>query len=214
MRLENGDIFRLGKKLFKVIRIELESLESKKKFLKKAKKKTEYGKDRLVSNKLAYSETTRIKERTIPSKRSKLSDDKSVKDFKEDDKFFTIKTDNIQKEMLKKERGTQINTTNINNTDGSFDFEDNKLFLKKKFKQNTEVISKDDENFKIQIKNIKTELDETMKENKLNIKNIINLGVEEKDLQSISGSEIDLEGVYNAEQNEFIKVMVIIFFYY
>ena len=203
VKLENGDIFRLGKKLFKVVRIELESLESKKKFLKKAKRKSEFGKDRLLTNKLAYSETTRIKERTLPLEKETRPREKQ--------KDFTIQTDSAQKEMLEHSGSTQNNTTNVNNTEGMIQPErtdEHLLMFSKKRIHETEVIRKKDSFGDIKQKLVKTELDETREEAVKKIKNVINFNIEDKQSYSISGSEIDLEGVYHAEQNEFIKVMV------
>jgi hypothetical protein len=187
---------RLGKKLFKIIRIELESLKSKEKFLKKAKRKSEFGKERLLSNKLAYSETTRIKERT-------LEIDNIEKEKKEKDK--SIRTENVQKDMLKQTNGTRYNTTNINNTEGN---DSKSIEFKKKENNQTEVIQENENEYDFRVRKVKTELDDTIDGNNNQFNNVMHLDIDQKSKVSVSGSEIDLDGVFNAEQNEFIRVMV------
>jgi hypothetical protein len=192
--LENGDIIRLGKKLFKIIRIELESLKSKQKFLKKAKRKSEFGKERILSNRLAYSETTRIKERTLEIEE---------KNIKENDQ--SIKTKNAQKDMLELTEGTRFNTTNINNTEESQIHHNG---FKKKENNQTEVVNENENKNDFNMRKVQTELDEDMDGKLKNFRKVMHLNIDNKSKISVSGSEIDLEGVFNAEENEFIRVMV------
>lgn len=208
----------MGKKLFKIIRIELESLESKNKFLKKAKRKSELKKKKSISKKIECSETTRIKERTLAlenKEESKEGDNGESKENNVSDKIgncdITIQTDKIQQKVLESSISSQNNTTNINNTEGNMMSEEMSqplLSFRKKLVNQTEVISKNDDLEIMKSKLVRTENDEQENTEKKNIERVIDLDPEERQSYSISGSEIDLEGVYNAEDNEFIKVMV------
>jgi hypothetical protein len=209
---------RLGKKLFKIIRIELESLESKNKFLKKAKRKSEIKKNKNLLKKIECSETTRIKERTLimdnkEEKEEPTKDalnEKSRKDLKENDNM-TIQTDKIQQQVLESSISSQNNTTNINNTEGNLmndEMGQPLISFRKKLVNQTEVISKNDDLEVLKSKLVRTENDENDNKEKKNIDRVIDLEHEDHKSYSISGSEIDLDGVYNAEENEFIKVMV------
>ena len=171
-------------------------MKSKQKFLKRAKRKSEFGKDRILSNRLAYSETTRIKEKTLDI------EEKNINDIEK-----SIKTENAQKDMLELTDGTKFNTTNINNTEESDIMQHE---FKKKENNQTEVINENEYEQDLKVRKVQTQMDETMDEKLKQFRNVMHLNVDHKSKISVSGSEIDLEGVYNAEQNEFIRVMVII----
>ena len=200
VKLENGDILRLGKKLFKIVRIELESQESKKKFLKKAKRKSEFGKEKekVQANKMANSETTRVKERTLPQFQKEITEEEETPEM-------TYPTEQVREKILDSMESSQHNTTNINNTEGDLPPAPTTAMQPKKKKPEThpEATSKDHDLQKIGGKVNKTEGGDHQPKRRQKL-------IEKKNSQSysLSGSEIDLSGVFNAEHNEFIKVMV------
>ena len=248
-------MIRVGKKLFKIWRIELESSRSKEQFLKKAKKVSDYGKHQVLSSKLAYSETTRIK-----NKKSMKEDNTELELREKNDK--TIESEFARKKMISNISDSKLNTSYINNTEGEIlrkkiknqtdqNISCNTKFNNLKCSKNKSMMEmnnlEDDtgrkqENFNgcnIKVKSCEEEQNNSFvqvqvkkvgegsqKESKQNlnegsrpvpqpekekeVKDWLKLSLEENNIQ-VSGSEIDLEGIYSAEHNEFIKVMVGLF---
>ena len=202
VKLNNNDILRIGKKLFKIWRIEIESNQSKEKFLKKAKKVSVFGKNDIsvnLNHKIVQSNTTRFKEDDLLSK--------IISKKRKKEKEKTFETDNLRKEMLFNLSESKLNTSNINNTEG---FVEKKIAIIQTLQNQTKEEQNENSTFgKSEIKKMKTEnLDD--KENIQDIDHPKMPNKNEKNFRNsmISESEIDLEGVYSAEHNEFIKVMV------
>lgn len=184
---------RLGKKLFKVIRIELESKKSKQKFLKKAKRKSGFAKENLFQHKLAHSETTRMQEKPVlgvPAEITRNPDEK------------TILTQDAQIQILEATEGTQLNTTNINNT------EEIPSTTQCQKKNHTEQAEPERADLELAPRRANTDLDAQVESKLKDFAKTVHLNVKDLMRESVSGSEIDLEGVFNAEKNEFIRVMV------
>lgn len=286
--MNHGDIIRVGKKLFKIWRIELESKKSKEQFLKKAQK-FEFKKIDLCKNKskstLMHSETTRMSKSLANRQKN------GIHTYDEDvhgqmgslntvhgQMQFHTKTEN-----LKSSHDYRINTDNLindehmrmNKTKTDHDDKVKHNFMKTKSKTIDDQQLLMDQDNPITFYDIKEENDDDNQESQMfhqinveeakrekksfetdddlldehehsrqdvsqskhdDVQSGENTTSEEEEedveedekplikssysskhlkIQSkienendVSKSEVDLEGIYNAEQNEFIKVMV------
>ena len=133
VKLKNEDVIRIGKKLFKVIRIELDSRKSKATFLKRARKKSEIGLPKSLPSKLDNSETRRfnpnLRNNLIGSNLDNRKPNCEILDQISDkqngnkkklnmQKEQTMETELARKRMLRGLENSNMNTSNINNTEG------------------------------------------------------------------------------------------------